>query len=131
MFDIVGRILTINKISEKVSQVIIKKQVRGKQIPIAFATFGYCKVKMEALNLNKNDKVQIRFMIKSNYFKEKFYTDVTLEEIKRYEPKPKYNPQQPNTRPEHELFYEGDEEIGSGGIGNTYIIDDETGEILL
>lgn len=131
MFEIVGRILTINKISEKVSQVIIKKQVRGKQTPIAFATFGYCKGKMEALNLNINDKVQIKFTIKSNYFKNKFFTDVTLEDIKRYEPKPKFIPQT-NTKPEHELFYEGDdEEIGNGGIGNTYIIDDETGEVLL
>jgi hypothetical protein len=130
MFEIVGRILTINKISEKVSQVIIKKQVRGKQTPIAFATFGYCKSKMEALNLNKGEKVQIKFVIKSNYYKEKFYTDVTLEEIKRYEPKPKYNPQI-TTKPEHELFYEGDQEIGSGGISNNYIIDEETGEILL
>jgi hypothetical protein len=130
MFEIVGRILTINKISEKVSQVIIKKQIRGKQTPIAFATFGYCKGKMEALNLNINDKVQIKFTIKSNYFKNKFYTDVCLEDIKRYEPKPKFNPQ-PNTKPEHELFYEGDDEVGDGGIGNTFIIDEESGEILL
>ena len=69
-------------------------------------------------------------MVKSNYFKEKFYTDVTLEEIKRYEPKPKYNPQ-PNTRPEHELFFDPNEEEFKGGIGNTFIIDEESGEILL
>jgi hypothetical protein len=130
MFEIVGRILTINKVSDKVSQVVIKKQVQGKQTPIAIDVFGFYKDKMEALKLMKNDKIQGRVFVKSNLYKGKWYTDFYFKDIKRYEPKPKYNPQ-PNTKPEHELFFEADEEIGNGGIGNIFIIDDESGEIIL
>ena len=127
MFEQKGRILTIHKISEKVSQVVIKIQYRGKQNIMAFATFGYSKIKMEALNLNINDKVLVHFMFKSNFFKTRYHTDVNLEDIKRYEKKPKYNPMK-QTKPEHELFFESESD---GGIGNSFIIDEETGEILL
>lgn len=130
MFEIVGRILTINKVSDKVSQVVIKKQVQGKQTPIAIDVFGFYKDKMEDLKLMKNDKIQGRVYIKSNLYKGKWYTDFYFKDIKRYEPKPKFIPQG-KTKPEHELFFEPSEEELKGGISNTFIIDEETGEILL
>ena len=130
MFEIVGRILTINKVSDKVSQVVIKKQVQGKPTPIAIDVFGFYKDKMEALKLMKNDKIQGRVFVKSNLYKGKWYTDFYFKDIKRYEPKPKFNAQ-PKSKPEHELFFEPNEDEMKGGIGGVYFIDDETGEILL
>jgi len=128
MFDITGRILTIVKVSEKFSKIVLKKTFRGKQVPIAIGVWGDCKAKMDELRLNKNDKIQGKVFPKSNLYNGKWYTDLYFLEIKRYVQKPKWNglvdtAQKPKNKPE-ELF-----DDLSNGIG--YIVDEETGEILL
>lgn len=119
MFDITGRILTINKISEKSAQIVIKKTIKGKLSPIAINVFGLWKEKMDNMRLKKNDKISGRVYIKSNLWKNKWYNDLYFNEIFLIEDKKKKSN-------ENDLFTTED-----GGIGNKFIIDEETGEILL
>jgi hypothetical protein len=117
MYDFTGKILTINVLSEKATQVVIKKTIRGKQTPIMACVFGYSKKIFDSLKFKKNDKISARLYLKSNLFKNKWYTDTYLEEIKKIENKPKVE------KSENDLFE-------PYGIGNKYIVDEETGEIL-
>lgn len=125
--EITGRILTINIVSDKVAQIVIKKQVDGKIVPIAINLFGFWKDKMHELHLNKGDKISGRLYIKSNLWKGKYFTDVYFKAIEKVENKPKYSFQE-NSKPTQNLFDEVDDDV-LNGIGN--IIDEETGEILL
>ena len=124
MFDITGRIITIHNLSDKSAQVVLKKQVRGKQTAISIGVFGLWKQKLDDLKLQKNDKISGKVYLKSNFFKGKWYTDVYFNKVDRVAEKPKFKDlEKPN---EQNLF---DNE--SGGIGNNFIVDEETGEVLL
>jgi hypothetical protein len=121
MFDITGRILTINEISKKSAQIVIKKTIKGKLSPIAIDVFGLWKEKADKMKLKKNDKIGGRLYIKSRLWKNKWYNDLFFNEIFLIEDKKK----QDNNNKE-DLFTSLE-----GGIGNKFIIDEETGEILL
>jgi hypothetical protein len=129
MYQLTGRILTINVLSEKSVQIVIQKQIKGKKTPIAVVVYGYWKTKVDELKLQKNDKIVGTLYIKSNLYKGKWYSDLYFNEVKRFVKKPKYNPitntyETPNIKnKENELFE--DEEI----IGGGYCIDEKTGEI--
>ena len=57
MFDIVAKILVINRISEKSAQIVVEKQIKGKKTPIAINVFGFWKDKMESLKLLPKEKI--------------------------------------------------------------------------
>lgn len=129
MYQLTGRILTINVLSDKSCQVVIQKQIKGKKTPIAVEVYGYWKTKFDELKLQKNDKIVGTLYMRSNLYKGKWYNDLYFNEVKRFVKKPKYNPftntyETPTIKnKENELFE--DEEILGGG----YCIDEETGEI--
>lgn len=80
--DITGKIFDVVIINEKVAQVVIKKRVRKKTVPIAFTVFGYWKDKVvNELKLKKNDKIYANFYLESKLYKGKYYTDVTMRDI--------------------------------------------------
>lgn len=120
MFDIVGKILVINVISEKSAQVVIEKTIKGKKTPIAINVFGFWKEKMENLKLQPKEKIEGRVLIKSNLYKGKWYTDLYFRGIDRFVPKPKYKPENKNELFDKDMEY---------GINNQPFID-ENGEIL-
>ena len=126
--ELVGRILTINVISDKSVQIVIKKQMDGKVVPIAISVFGFWKQKMDEMKLLKNEKIGGKVYIKSNLYKGKYYTDIYFKEIERIQPKPKNEFVAPNTTTEQNLFDDTDNNM-LNGIG--YIVDEETGEIRL
>mgnify|MGYP003336230601 CR=1 FL=1 len=117
MFQLTGRIYTINVISDKSIQIVIKKTIRGKQVLIAVNIFGKWKYEADKLKLKKNDKITGVLFINSHLYKGKFYNDISFEKIEKYIEKPK--PQKEQPIPEHELFY---------GISNKVIINEETGK---
>ena len=121
MYEIVGRIMTITKVSDKASYVVIKKKIRGKDTPIAIETFGLWNEKMKELKLNINDKIVGKLYIKSNLYNGKWYTNLYFRDIKKYEEKPK------EVKPELNLFVEPKDDDDWHG----HIIDEETGEIIL
>lgn len=119
--EITGRVYHINPINDKVIQVVLKKKVYGKDTPIAFAVIGYWKdVVMNQLKLKAKDKIKGTVVLKSNLYKGKYYTDVTLRDIEIVPDKPK------------EASADGSEQISLSMEGHgDYIVDEETGEIIL
>ena len=89
MFVITGRVLTIHKLSDKASQIVLKKTVKGKMTPIAIDVFGFWKDKMEEMKLSKNDKIKGTVYVKSNLYKNKWYTDLYFKEIEWVQTKAK------------------------------------------
>jgi len=131
MFEITGRIITIHRLSDKLAQVVIKKTIKGKLTPVAINIFGFWKDKLDALKLQKNDKIVGRVFLKSNLYKDKWYTDFYFNEVKRWVKKPKYDPytnsyQQP-TNKDQDLFDTNTDT--NEVISNNYLVDEETGEI--
>lgn len=130
MIKLEGRIYDINVISEKKAQVVLKRTYKGKPILSVYEAFGYVKEKMDALKLQKNERVEGRWYTKANLWKGKWYADNLILEIQRYVKKPKFNPMQGqapiNSTNEENLFG-----MDEDGIGGGHIIDEETGEILL
>ena len=127
MFEITGRIIEVKVISDKVAKVVIQKQVQGKKTAIAIEVFGLWKIKVDELRLQKNEKIVGKLFLKSNIYNGKWYTDCYFKEVKRWVPKPKYNPEQnnqPAKRPEHELFFDN-----TDYDPNNFFYDKETGEI--
>ena len=122
--DITGRILSINEISEKSAQIVLRKQMKGKIVPVAINIFGYYKKKMDDMKLTKNEKIYGKLYMKSNLYKGKFYTDVYFEEIERVPEKPK----EPKPNQEPNLFEGGNDSFIQE---NNYIVDAQTGELLL
>ena len=88
--EITGRIYHINPINDKVIQIVLKKKVYGKDTPIAFAVIGYWKdIVLNQLKLKPKDKIKGTVVLKSNLYKGKYYTDVTLRDIEIVPDKPK------------------------------------------
>jgi|GEM_PF-1639662 len=125
--EITGRIFTINRLTDKSAQIVIKKQMDGKVVPIAIEVFGFWKEKMEAMHLNKNDKISGKFYLKSNLYKGKYYTNIYFKSIEKVEDKQK-NTFATNSGGGQRLFEKEDDNM-LNGIGN--IIDEDTGEVLL
>jgi hypothetical protein len=121
MFDIVGKILMINIISDKSAQVVIEKQIKGKKTPIAINIFGYWKDKMESLKLLPKEKIEGRVYVKSNLYNGKWYTDLYFKGIDRYVQKPKFKKPESNLN----LFDENENK----GINYQPVYDDN-GNIL-
>ena len=121
MFDIVGKILMINIISDKSAQVVIEKQIKGKKTPIAINIFGFWKDKMETLKLLPKEKIEGRVYVKSNLYNGKWYTDLYFKGIDRYVQKPKFK------KPESNLnLFDEDENKGI----NYQPVYDDNGNIL-
>jgi hypothetical protein len=121
MFDIVAKILVINKISEKSAQIVVEKQIKGKKTPIAINIFGYWKDKMESLKLLPKEKIEGRVYVKSNLYNGKWYTDLYFKGIDRYVQKPKFK------KPESNLnLFDEDENKGI----NYQPVYDDNGNIL-
>lgn len=128
-----GRLITIHKLSDKACQVVIKKTIKGKATAVAITVFGFWKDKLDALKLQKNDKIEAYIYLRSKFLNNRWYTDVEFKEVKRCVPKPKYNPytnsyENPIAKePKHTLFEDTPEQIEKFGGG--YMVDEETGEI--
>jgi hypothetical protein len=119
MFLITGRIYTINIVSEKKIQIVLKKQSRGKQVLLAIEVFGKWKYEADRLKLKKNDKISAVLFIQANIYKGKFYNDIYFEKISVFTEKPK---------PINTIKQETDMFIGEYGLGNKVIIDETTGK---
>lgn len=115
--EVTGRVFHINLLNQKVIQVIIKKKVRGKTTPIAFDVLGFWKDKvLNELRLKKNDKIRGRVELKSRLYNGKYYTDVVLKNIEIVPEKTK------DSKVTDQMDLD---------LPNNYIVDHETGEILL
>jgi hypothetical protein len=126
--EMVGRMFTVNVISDKSVQLVIKKIIRKKPILISFSVYGYVKTNFDNLKLLKNEKIKITFNIAANLYKSKYYNDLNCENVERVSEAPKYGNEIVKDTGNADLFNSKDSFIE--GIEN-FIVDEETGEILL
>lgn len=79
---ITGRIFDIVVINEKVAQIVLKKKMADKIVPVAICVFGYWKDKaIKDMKLKPKDKIKANVYMKSKIYNGKYYTDVYFKEI--------------------------------------------------
>lgn len=111
---ITGRIFDIVVINEKVAQIVLKKKMADKIVPVAITVLGYWKDKaIKEMKLKPKDKIKGNLYLKSKIFNGKYYTDVYFKEILLVE-------DAPVNMNKRDLFEET--EMG--------MVDTETGELI-
>jgi hypothetical protein len=84
--NITGRIFDIHIINDKSAQIVLKKKLGDKIVPVAIEVFGYWKDKaLNELKLKPKDKIRGNFYLKSKLYKGKYYTDIFFKEIMKIE----------------------------------------------
>jgi hypothetical protein len=86
---ITGRIFDIVIISDKVAQIVLRKKMNDKVVPVAITIFGWYKDK--ALNekkLKAKDKIKGNLYMKSKLWNGKYLTDVYFKDVFVIEPAP-------------------------------------------
>jgi hypothetical protein len=84
---ITGRIFDIKVISEKYAQIVLKKKMSDKIVPVAIGVFGYWKDKIiKEMKLKPKDKIKGNIYLKSNLWTdkngvEKYLTDIYFKEV--------------------------------------------------
>lgn len=68
-------------ISEKVTQIIMRKKHKELYNYICFVAFGWIKDTINELDLQQKDKVRIEYYIKSKKWNERYSTDAIIEKI--------------------------------------------------
>jgi len=109
---IVGRIFDIVVLNDKVAQVVLRKKVSDKVVPVAITVFGYWKDRIiNEMKLKPKDKIKGNVYMKSKLYNGKYYTDVYFKEVY--------------------LIEEGPKAMASGLFQTDQgIVDEETGEII-
>ena len=86
---LIGRIFDIVHISDNVAQIILRKKISNKIVPVAVSVFGYWKDKaLKDMKLKPKDKIKGNLYLKSKIYNNKYYTDVFFKEIILVEPAP-------------------------------------------
>jgi len=76
-----GYIFDKINVSEKVTQIVMRKKHKDKYNYICFVAFGWVREKIEELDLDQKDKVRIEYYIKSKKWNERYSTDAIIEQI--------------------------------------------------
>ena len=77
-----GRIYDIVIVSDLVANIVLKKKVNNKIVPVSIAIYGYWKDKaLKEMNLKPKDKIKGNLYLKSRLYNGKWYTDVYFKEI--------------------------------------------------
>ncbi len=76
-----GYIFDKINVSEKVTQIVMRKKHKDRYNYICFVAFGWVKEKIEELDLDQKDKVRIEYYIKSKKWNERYSTDAIIEKI--------------------------------------------------
>jgi hypothetical protein len=86
---IVGRIYDIVVVNDKVAQIILRKKMNDKIVPIAISLFGYWKDKIFEMKLKPKDKIKANIYMKSKIWNGKWYTDVYFRQVYLIEEAPR------------------------------------------
>lgn len=118
---IVGRIYDIVVINEKVAQIVLKKKMNDKIVPVAITVFGYWKDRaLKEMNLKMKDKIKGNVYMKSKIYNGKYYTDVYFKEVYLVDE----TPPKPITAAAGDLFKENIVDTEDG------MVDTDTGEMV-
>lgn len=78
---ITGRIYDIVIVNDKVAQIILRKKMNDKIVPVAISVFGWWKQKIHEMKLKPKDKIKANVYMKSKIWNGKWYTDVYFKEV--------------------------------------------------
>ena len=120
---ITGRIFDILVHSEKYAQIVLRKKVNGKIVPVAIQVFGYWKDKaLKEQKLKMKDKIKGNIYMRSKLYNGKYYTDVYFKDIILVEE---------SVDIKNTLFREQPQEMPEAIIEDgDFVIDTSTGEII-
>jgi len=76
-----GRIFDIHKVSDKVSQIVIRKKAGDKYVLVAPSLFGFWNTKMQELNLQPKQRVKGNLYINSKLWNGRYYNDVFYKDV--------------------------------------------------
>jgi hypothetical protein len=80
--NITGRIFDINIVNEKVAQIVLRKKLGDKVVPVSITVMGYWKDKaLNELKLTPKDKIKGNIYLRSRLYNGKYYTDIYFKEI--------------------------------------------------
>ena len=84
-----GRIFDIVVINEKVAQIVLRKKMSDKVVPVAVTIFGWWKDKaLKEMKLKPRDKIRGNLYMKSKLWNGKYLTDIYFKQIDLVEPAP-------------------------------------------
>ena len=69
------------KVSEKVTQIILRKKHKEIFLYQCYTAFGFNKDRIEKLDIQPKDKVRIEYYLKSKKWNDKYTTSANIEKI--------------------------------------------------
>lgn len=78
---VVGKIMDIINVSDKVTQIVIRVKKDEIYLPVAFVCFSDIKILVLQLRLEKGDYAKITYYLKSKKSNEIYYTSAVVEKI--------------------------------------------------
>jgi hypothetical protein len=78
---VVGKIMDIINVSDKVTQIVIRVKKDEIYLPVAFVCFQEIKVLVMQLRLEKGDFAKITYYLKSKKTNEIYFTSAVVEKI--------------------------------------------------
>jgi len=84
MFILKGKIFDIHNITDKDVQIVVRKKIGEKIVPVAISMFGFYWEKAKAMGLKQGDKITGKVYLKSKFWEKgtKYFTDAYFKEIK-------------------------------------------------
>lgn len=115
---LVGRIFDIVIINDKVAQIVLRKKLNDKVVPVAISIFGYYKDKaLKELKIKAKDKIKGNIYMKSKLYNGKYYTDIYFKDIFMVE----------KSIPSNNTLFDTDRK---NDIEDLVMVDKNTGEIF-
>jgi hypothetical protein len=74
-------VFDIIEVSEKVTQIILRKKYENQYNLICFIAIGNVKEIVSQLKLEKKDKIRIEYYLKSKKFNDKYLTSAIISKI--------------------------------------------------
>ncbi len=83
---ITGRIFDIVHVSDKSAQIVIRKKLGDKIVPVAIEVYGFWRDKaINEQKLKPKDKIKANVYLKSRIWNNKYITDVFFKHIVKVE----------------------------------------------
>lgn len=83
MIQLQGRVYEIHEISEKEAQIVIKKKIGDKIVPVAINVFGFFYEKIKKDGLKQGDKISAKLYLKSKFWEkgQRYFTDAYFKDV--------------------------------------------------
>lgn len=80
---ITGKIFDVHKISDKEAQIVIRKKMGDKIVPVAINIFGFWYEKFLQQGIANGDRIKANLYMKSKFWEkgQKYFTDVYFKDV--------------------------------------------------